>query len=329
MNHLSCSPKLRFLVVLGSQYNLEGDYKWIHDLGALVIRKIKTKIEEANQPEQIEKAEDFNLLYLCMLPILRFSVKKVESTVEFLKKHELLSSEMRRINRNKTILHVIMELTMSNSKRTRCLELLLKTEQFPPELLLHEHAGKNVFQTAFFKLNFEPIRLILSYNRNADAFFKFLGYSSENSEDVAHRIHNQNCSNFLYNESLLFKASKTASFDNIKWACDLLSRFRPLLKAELGRSYKSNHTVLTRLLETIRKDELYPDMLESVKLLINQGFPNSMLSCTAGPNKDSCLVIIREGIAEQESPNWQKVHDFLMESSERKLALGGGDPDIQ
>ena len=209
------------MIVLGGEYNLEGDYKWIHDLGALVIRKIKTKNEEANQPEQVEKAEDFNLLYLCMLPILRFSLKKVESTVEFLKKHELLRSEMRRINRNKTILHVIMALKMSNSKRTPCLELLLKTELFPPELLLHEHAGKNVFQTAFFKLNFEPIRLILSQKQNCEKFFEFLGYSRDNSDDdgdnsnaddaIRIRVHDENCRKYLYNESLLFKACKTSN----------------------------------------------------------------------------------------------------------------------
>ena len=327
------------MILLGGEYNLEGDYKWIHDLGALVIRKIETKIKEAKQPEQVEKAEDFNLLYLCMLPILRFSVKKVESTVEFLKKHGLLSSEMRRINRNKTILHVIMALKMSNSKRTRCLELLLKTELFPPELLLHDHAGKNVFQTAFFKLNFEPIRLILSQKQNCEKFFEFLGYSRNNSNDggedsnyaIRIRIHDENCRKYLYNESLLFKACKTASFDNIKWACDCLKGFKPLLRAELCRAYPSSsavsthHTALTRLLETCRNEELNDDLLKSVEFLIDQGFPNEMLY---GPNIVNCLDIITKSIDDQE-PNWQEVYDFLMQSPERQVALSGGDALIQ
>ena len=302
-------------LILVDQYSSAGTFEWIYEIGSLVMKKMaeddekKKRTKKKSSSPNSAQHPDFKLLFWCLMSILPFSLNKLRQTIKFLKEYALLnkekSGELRRINGGMNVLQALFSSRMSNEERTESLKLLLnELESIPTEFVRHIHCGQNVFQTAFFKSDFEPIKLLLERDGMPTFFFEFLGYDDKKNSYEAHRRkHVESSRKYLYNEGILSRACYTASFEHIKWACDLLMKFPPLLKIELQRIYPpSNHTVLTRLLlSSLKIEGSTAGLLASVKLLFQLGFPRLRLGSKyqewgEGERGESCFDIIDKNI---------------------------------
>ena len=304
-------------LILVDQYSSAGTFEWVYEIGSLVMKKMaeddekKKRTKKKSSSPNSAQHPDFKLLFWCLMSILPFSLNKLRQTIKFLKEYALLnkekSGELRRINGGMNVLQALFSSRMSNEERTESLKLLLnELESFPTEYIIytHIHCGQNVFQTAFFKSDFEPIKLLLERDGMPTFFFEFLGYDvKKNSYEATWRKHVESSGKYLYNEGILSRACYTASFEHIKWACDLLMKFPPLLKIELERTYPpSNHTVLTRLLlSSLKIEGSTAGLLASVKLLFQLEFPRSRLESKyqewgEGERGESCFDIIDKNI---------------------------------
>ena len=251
------------------------NYEWVAKLGNLVI-------------EEGGKVAD--LLYLCMLRLSGFSVVKLSKTIAFLKSKNLFEKEIKQNSGN--LLHMAMSARMSNDERCRVLNELhqINSPRNGDLLLQKNEEDKNVFESAFFKLDFEPIFIILRGKNDQELFFqKFLEFSKD-----SHQKYLKNCEKFLCQSGLIFKACKSASFENIKWAIDVTDCFEGLLKLELGRIYQSRLTVLSRLLLSYESTGSQNTLLKTAKLLFEKGFPLSLLDqkCQINSESENCYQIL-------------------------------------
>ena len=212
-----------------------------------------------------------------------------------------------------------MQSRMSNSERCDCLKILLDNG-FPKEMLLKRHDGLNVFHSAVLKLNFEPLKELLSTTSRSDIFFHKYLQIPKNIHMGAHaKAYREKSVEHFGQCVILFKACKSGSEDNVRWAIVLLNKYN-LLSVELEMTYKNNHTILTQFLTDSRSYRNPEKVQKIVELILQHQFPiGKLLQEFSDPidrKRRNCLDIALE--SEEYGESFSNITKALLSSPERR-----------
>ena len=265
---------------------------------------------EKGQSKARKLLKDLNLLFYALI-----SKDRViwDAVINFADKLNILNQELSKIYPENHTLLTFLSIERdfnfqpdSDEEKLFALQELL-SKNLPDEVLLHEFEGKNFFQWYLTYSSVAACRFILEDSHRRQLFITSLGYSDQMDEKELTEIYTKNI--VKCGRGILYAAACSGEFETLNWAINMLKEFKYLLKIEMERVYSERfgHTILIVFCRTKNATA------EGVKLILENGFPNELLTHESQLYEHYCNALDRALRAK----NYEVVR-FLLSDEKRK-----------
>ncbi|XP_075255690.1 uncharacterized protein LOC142348279 [Convolutriloba macropyga] len=265
---------------------------------------------EKGQSKALKLLKDLNLLFYALI-----SKDRViwDAVINFADKLNILNQELSKIYPENHTLLTFLSIERdfnfqpdSDEEKLFALQELL-SKNLPDEVLLHEFEGKNFFQWYLTYSSVAACRFILEDSHRRQLFITSLGYSDQMDEIELTEIYTKNI--VKCGRGILYAAACSGEFETLNWAINMLKEFNYLLKIEMERVYSERfgHTILIVFCRTKNATA------EGVKLILENGFPNELLTHESQLYEHYCNALDRAIRAK----NYEVVR-FLLSDEKRK-----------